>query len=187
MRALVDDGVSYVQIDAPRYSYYMDPEVARLDPHRDGAGPGRGARRGDPRGQRLPRGRAPARRDAGHPSLPRQQPEPLVRRGRLRPHRREALHVPPGGPVPPRVRRRALRDVRAAAIRATRQDGRARPGLEQAAASSRPPPSSAGASRPRRATSPWTTWRSRRSAASPRRWRAISSPRPTSGPSSAWS
>ena len=26
MRALVDDGVSYVQIDAPRYSYYMDPK-----------------------------------------------------------------------------------------------------------------------------------------------------------------
>ena len=26
VRALVDDGVSYVQIDAPRYSYYMDPK-----------------------------------------------------------------------------------------------------------------------------------------------------------------
>jgi 5-methyltetrahydropteroyltriglutamate--homocysteine methyltransferase len=26
VRGLVDDGVSYVQIDAPRYSYYMDPK-----------------------------------------------------------------------------------------------------------------------------------------------------------------
>jgi 5-methyltetrahydropteroyltriglutamate--homocysteine methyltransferase len=26
VRALVDDGVKYVQIDAPRYSYYMDPK-----------------------------------------------------------------------------------------------------------------------------------------------------------------
>ena len=26
VRALVDDGVAYVQIDAPRYSYYMDPK-----------------------------------------------------------------------------------------------------------------------------------------------------------------
>ena len=26
VQALVDDGVSYVQIDAPRYSYYMDPK-----------------------------------------------------------------------------------------------------------------------------------------------------------------
>jgi 5-methyltetrahydropteroyltriglutamate--homocysteine methyltransferase len=26
VRALVDEGVSYVQIDAPRYSYYMDPK-----------------------------------------------------------------------------------------------------------------------------------------------------------------
>jgi 5-methyltetrahydropteroyltriglutamate--homocysteine methyltransferase len=26
VRALIDDGVAYVQIDAPRYSYYMDPK-----------------------------------------------------------------------------------------------------------------------------------------------------------------
>jgi len=50
---LANDGVSYIQIDAPRYSYYMDPEVARMDSHRNRHRSGRRSRRSYPSRQRL--------------------------------------------------------------------------------------------------------------------------------------
>ena len=57
---------------------------------------------------------------AGDPSVPRQQPEPVVCRGRLRPDRREAVHAARRRRLPARVRVRARRHVRAAALRAAR-------------------------------------------------------------------
>jgi 5-methyltetrahydropteroyltriglutamate--homocysteine methyltransferase len=50
VQALVDEGVSYVQIDAPRYSYYMDPKWRDWIRTEMGQDPGRTR----PRGQRLP-------------------------------------------------------------------------------------------------------------------------------------
>ncbi len=72
----------------------------RLRLHRRGAPArvGRPGRRSGPRGRREHRGRQRrhrrrrARRGHVRPAhVPRQQPEPLVRRGRVRPHRREGL------------------------------------------------------------------------------------------------
>ena len=57
-----DEGVKYIQIDAPRYSYYIDPKWRQLRPGRDGRRPRGGARRRDPGRQRLPRRRAARRR-----------------------------------------------------------------------------------------------------------------------------
>ena len=55
IQALVNEGVKYIQIDAPRYSYYIDPKWRRARSGRDGRRSGRGARRSDSRRQRLPR------------------------------------------------------------------------------------------------------------------------------------
>ena len=66
-RRCVDEGVKYIQIDAPRYSYYLDPKWREYVTNGDGREPRGGARRSHPRGQRLPRGRA-ARRASSWPS-----------------------------------------------------------------------------------------------------------------------
>ena len=60
VQALVAEGVPYIQIDAPRYSYYMDPkwrDYIRDEMRRPGSRP----RRGGPCGQRLPEGGGAAR------------------------------------------------------------------------------------------------------------------------------
>ena len=82
-----------------------------------------------------------------------------------------------------RVGRRALRRLRAAALRAQGQAGRARPGDDQAPASSRARTSSSAGSRRRRSTSTSTSSACRRSAASPRPRRATSSRSTSSSPS----
>ena len=74
----------------------------------------------------------------------------------------------------PRVRRRALGHVRAAALRAQGQDGRARAGDDEEARSSRTRTCSSAGSRRRRSTSTSTSCASRRSAASPPPRRATS-------------
>ena len=83
--ALAEEGVVLPPDRRAALQLLHRPEVARLDPHRDGPGP-RGrcwtrSIRAD--NACLERGARP-RRDARHPPLPRQQPQPLVRRGRLR-------------------------------------------------------------------------------------------------------
>ena len=61
LAALAAEGVAYIQIDAPRYSYFMDPKWREWIRSEMRDGPRRAARRVDPRRQRLPRGRAAAR------------------------------------------------------------------------------------------------------------------------------
>ena len=55
------EGVKYIQIDAPRYSYYLDPKWREHIRHEMGVDPEARARRGHPRGQRLPGGTRGAR------------------------------------------------------------------------------------------------------------------------------
>ncbi len=109
-------------------------------PERPGAaGRDRRARRGrrppapalHPPGQRRPRGQA--RRDGGHHApVPGQLPVLVGRVRRVRLRRRGAVQRAERGRVLPGVRRRAVRRLRAAAVRAAGQDGRARPGHHQA-------------------------------------------------------
>ena len=72
----------------------------------------------------------------------------------------------------PGVRRRALRRLRAAAVRPARQEGRARPGHHQARRSWRARTTSSAASTRPPATCRWSSCACRRSAASPPPWRA---------------
>ena len=83
----------------------------------------------------------------------------------------------------PRVRRRALRRLRAAALRAEGQAGRARPGHHQARRARAQGRAEAPDRGGRRATSTSTSSASRRSAASPPRSRATPSPSRTRSPS----
>ena len=92
-------------------------------------------RRADQRARSRDR---PADMTVVHPPVPRQLPQRLGRRGRLRAGRRGAVQRARRRRLLPRVRRRALRRLRAAALRAQGQDRRARPGHHQARRSSRP-------------------------------------------------
>ena len=103
MAQLADEGVKYIQIDAPRYSYYLDPKWREWIR----------TRWGWTRKQALDEAiaadnacfdaaRRPGR-DARDPLVPRKQPQPLVRRGRLRCDRGEALRHAASGPVPARI------------------------------------------------------------------------------------
>src|SRR5581483_1654847 len=72
-------------------------------------------------------------RDLRAAPLPRQPPQHVVGRGRLRCDRRAALHWPEGAATAAGVRHPTGRHVRAAAVRAQRQDGRARADHDQGA------------------------------------------------------
>src|SRR5204862_323189 len=75
-----------------------------------------------------PRARRPPRRpDRHHAHVPRELPVLVGGRGRLRLRRRGAVRRARGRRLLPRVRRRPVRRLRAAALRAAGQDGRARP------------------------------------------------------------
>ena len=67
------------------------PEVAPLRAGRDGHGPGAALDEAIRVDNACLDGAPASRRDHVHPPLPRQQPQPVVRRGRLRPDRREAV------------------------------------------------------------------------------------------------
>ncbi len=91
LAALAAEGASYIQIDAPRYSYFIDPKwrewieaEMRIAPDTllDASIEADNAC--------LEAARRPGRH-AGDAPVPRQQPQPLVRRGRLRRDRRAAL------------------------------------------------------------------------------------------------
>ena len=49
IQALVNEGAQYVQIDAPRYSYYIDPKWRSYVKNRNGPRSRSGARRSDSR------------------------------------------------------------------------------------------------------------------------------------------
>ena len=105
------------------------PEAAR-DRRRAGRGRRAPARAVHPHHQR--RDRRPARGPAGHHAhVPRQLPLLVGGGGRLRLRRRGAVHRARRGRLLPGVRRRALGRLRAAALRARGQAGRARPGHHQ--------------------------------------------------------
>ena len=85
------EGVSYIQIDAPRYSYYMDPkwrEWIRTEMNVEPDALFEESIRAD---NACFAGCAAAGRHAGDAPLPRQQSQPLVRRRRIRRHRRKAV------------------------------------------------------------------------------------------------
>ena len=134
IQALVADGVKYIQIDAPRYSYYIDPKWRAAYPAGDGPRSRGGARRGDSRRQRLPRRRSsrPGVTLAIHLCRGNNRSQWYAER-RLRSHRRKAVQPARRRPVPPRVRIRSRRHVRAAAVRAAEQGGCAGPRQQQAA------------------------------------------------------
>jgi len=112
---LASDGVSYIQIDAPRYSYYMDPKWREWIRTEIGTDP-------DALSTKLSEPTTPASkrsppwRHAWHPSLPRQQSQPLVRRRRLRRHRRKNVLHSRCRSLSSRIRRRPLRHLRASSL-----------------------------------------------------------------------
>ncbi len=122
-------GCRYLQFDDTIFAFLERPAVAgQRQGHR--ARPRPPAR--DQR-HRHQRGAArQARRHGGHhPHVPRQLPLGLVLLRRLRLRGRGRLRRAQGRRAVPRVRRRAVRDVRAAPLRAGRPGRRARPGHHQ--------------------------------------------------------
>src|SRR5215469_3524908 len=77
------------------------------------------------------------RRHPRDPPMSREQPQPLVRRRRLRRDRREAVWHTRGRPIPPGIRRRAVRNLRATALYTERKNRSARIGKFQGAAHGR--------------------------------------------------
>ena len=108
------------------------------------------------------------RRHRRHAHVPRQQPQRLARRGQLRADRRKGVQPVEGRSLPARIRHRARRRLRAAALRARRQDGRAGADQLQGAELESVDTCAGGSTRPP-SMSRWRTWPSPRSAASPRR------------------
>ena len=117
-------------------------------------------------------------------SLPRQFQERLGGARRLRAGRRNPAQRDEDRRLLPRIRRRALRRFRAAALRAQERDRRARPDEFQARRRRTEGRSSSAASRRRPDTCRSTSARSATNAASPRPRMATTSPRPTNGSSS---
>ena len=170
VRGVAALGCTYLQLDDTSLAYLNDP-AQRAELARAGARRRAPARALHPADQRRA-GRPAGRPDGHHAHVPGQLPLVLGGRGRVRLRRRGAVRRAGGRRVLPRVRRRPLRRVRAAALRAAGQAGRARPGDDQARASWRTRTSSSGASTRRRGSSRSSSWRCRRSAGSPRPSRA---------------
>ena len=117
--------------------------------------------------------RRPARRpDGRHPPVPRQLPQHVVRRGRLRAGGRGAVQRARRRRLLPRVRRRALRRLRPAALRAQRTRRSCSAWSPASGPSSSRSTSSPRASTRPRTTCRWSSCASARSAASPARSRA---------------
>ena len=130
VRALGDLGCRYLQLDDTSLAYLNDPAQRAA----------MAARGEDAEHQHLRYiaqiNAALAGRPAGHardhPHVPGQLPLLVGGRGRLRLRRRGAVRRAGGRRVLLRVRRRALRGLRAAAVRAAGQAGGARAGHDQA-------------------------------------------------------
>ena len=99
---------------------------------------GRGLRGGGRRRQRGHGGRAARGRHARRAHLPREQPQPVVHRRRLRRDRGEAVRAAGRRSVPARVRHGAVRHVRAAPPGSARQGRRAGPRHHEGAAPREP-------------------------------------------------
>jgi 5-methyltetrahydropteroyltriglutamate--homocysteine methyltransferase len=103
LAVLSGEGVAYLQIDAPRYSYFMDPKW------RDWI---RTEMKTEPdalldESIRADNACLQAARRPGHPwpcTSAGEQSQPLVRGGRLRRHRRAAVRGPDRRPLPPSTR-----------------------------------------------------------------------------------
>ena len=96
---LVAQGAVYIQLDAPYYSHYLDP-LHREQIAAAGSQSRPRACRRHRRRQRRARRHSPRPRHRGAARLPRQQPEPLVHRGRLRSDRRETVRISGRRPIP---------------------------------------------------------------------------------------
>ena len=178
LAALAAEGVAYIQIDAPRYSYFIDPKWREWLAGRDERSrPTRCSSESIARRQRLPRGRPAPGRTARDSPVPRQQPQPLVRRGRLRRDRRDAVRQAGASTAScwSTTTRAPAASSRCASCRAAGRSCSA--SSARSSRSSRAPTSSPGGSTRPPATCRSRTWRSARSAASPRRWRATCSAR----------
>ena len=180
VRGFADAGCRYLQLDETNLTYLCDPE---LRPQVDGAR--RRSRQAAVRlcrhDQRRDRGH-PGRHDHHHASVPRQFPLDLHQRGRrLRADRRDAVQHHQGARLFHGIRHRALRRLRAAALRAEGQDRGARARHLEDRHARKPRTRSSAASTRRRSSSTSTSSACRRNAASPRPRKAISSPRTSSG------
>ena len=101
MAQLADEGVKYIQVDAPRYSYYLDPKWRRMDQDRKWARiRKRRSTKPLPRTTPASTPRETPGRDRRDSFVPRKQSQPLVRGRRLRCHRGEALRFAPSRPIP---------------------------------------------------------------------------------------
>ena len=160
--SLVDAGCRYVHIDAPGFTAYIDPPVARADAR---------TRRGSNAELRsIAQGgsgshRQLSRRHLRHSSLPRQSTQHVAPRRRLRCHRRAAVQRASARPLSARIRHAARRQLRAAAFRAEGQGGRARPRQHQDAGTRNGRSCSSGGSKRRANIFRSTSSPSRRNAA----------------------
>ena len=183
VRAFADAGCRYLQLDEVNFTYLCDPKLVQQvrdrgeDPDALPAAYAAHDQRGDVGHSR--------RHDDHHASVPRQFPLDLHRLGRLRAGGGTAVQHHQRARLFHGVRQRARRRLRAAALRAEGQAGRARPRhLEDRARWNRRTRSSAASSR-RRSSCRSISSACRRNAASRRARRAISSPKTNNGRSSA--
>ncbi len=133
IQALASEGARYVQIDAPRYSYYIDPKWRSYVKTEMGLDPDQALDEAIRADNACLEGANRQGVTSGDSSLPRQQSQPVVRRRRLRCHRRETVRPAQRRRVSARVRVRARRQLRTLALRASRQDRRAWTRKQQAA------------------------------------------------------
>jgi 5-methyltetrahydropteroyltriglutamate--homocysteine methyltransferase len=131
--ALVSEGVKYIQIDAPRYSYYIDPKWRRHIQEEMGVDPDVAldeAIRVDNACLEGSSARVSPWRCTCAAATTAASGTPR----RLRPDRRAPFQPAECRPVPARVRVRARGHVRRAAVRAALEIGRPRSGQQQAPA-----------------------------------------------------
>ena len=126
----------YLQFDDTSLAYLNDPSQREHDAPASAATPSTSTRPTSATSTRRSRGR-PDGHGGDHPPVPWQLPLVLGGRGRLRLRRRGAVQRARGRRLLPRVRRRALGRLRAAALRAQGQAGRARARHHEARRSSR--------------------------------------------------
>ena len=110
---LVSEGVTTLSSTRPTTptTWTRPASAQRKEGHR----PVQRTRRSDRRGQRRDSWRPPRRCHSRAARLPRQQPQPLVHRRRLRRHRRKTFRPAGRGPLSAGIRLRARRQIRPAA------------------------------------------------------------------------
>ena len=155
IRDLAAAGCTYLQLDDVSFAYLCDEKFrARLPQSRRRPGARAAHLRG---GDQCRAARSPARDDGHRPHLSRQLQEHVDGLRRLRPVAEVAFGGLDVDGYLSRIRHRARRRLRAAALRAQGQEGRARAGHAARAPSWNPRTRSSAASTKRRSTCRWRT------------------------------